>query len=116
FDHTLQGESSPDSVPLVSADAPTLDAGPIHVDLRAFAVHMDSTPVALTRLEFDLLIYLMRNAGRVVSHQELVQQVIQGVYRKESSLVRVHVAHLRRKLGTAGTSIVTVRGLGILFQ
>jgi two-component system OmpR family response regulator len=86
------------------------------VDLRGFAVFAGGLPLALTRLEFDLLVYLMRNADRVVCHEELVQQVIQGIYRKESSLIRVHVAHLRRKLGTAGTSVVTVRGRGFLFQ
>ena len=98
------------------ARATRLDAGPIQVDLRAFGVTVAGLPVPLTRLEFDLLVYLMRNADSVVVHQELMQQVVQGVYRKNSSLIRVHVAHLRKKLGPGGTLIQTVRGRGFLFR
>ena len=94
----------------------TLDAGAIHVDFRTFDVSANEQPVPLTRLEFDLLVYLIRRAGRVVGSEELMQQVVQSAYRKESSLIRVHVAHLRKKLGPTAESIVTVRGRGFLFR
>jgi DNA-binding response OmpR family regulator len=70
----------------------------------------------LTRLEFDILAYLMEHADRVVSHEELVREVIGGVYHRESSLIRVHVAHLRRKLGPSATALETVRGRGLRFR
>jgi DNA-binding response OmpR family regulator len=92
-----------------------LHRGAICMDFERFAAHANGRVLTLTRLEFDLLAYLMRHAHRVVSQEELVQRVIHGVYRAESSLIRVHVAHLRRKLGLQAGVIETVRGRGLRF-
>src|ERR1043165_8065629 len=62
--------------------------GSIYVDLCTVSVRVANASVALTRLEFDLLVYLMRNASRVVSSQELMQQVVQSVYRRDYSVIR----------------------------
>lgn len=90
--------------------------GPVRLNLDRFSAHANGSELSLTRLEFDLLAYLMRNACRVVAQEEIVRQVVRGVYRGESSLVRVHVAHLRRKLGRVAFVIQTVRGRGFLFR
>jgi DNA-binding response OmpR family regulator len=113
LDYRPYRESSTNSLPPAPA---TLDAGIIHVNLRTFDVSTNERPVPLTRLEFDLLVYLIRNAGRVVCPEELMQHVVRSAYRKESSLIRVHVTHLRKKLGPTAASIVTVRGRGFLFR
>jgi two-component system response regulator CpxR len=70
----------------------------------------------LTRLEFDLLDLLVQSAGRVVPYRELVERVLGCVFVPESTALRVHVAHLRRKLGGAAGAIVTVRGRGLCFD
>src|SRR4051794_3203242 len=116
FEQSHQQAPSTGTSPSTSGDAPTLTLGAIHVDLRTFAVRAAGTPLSLTRLEFDLLVYLMTNTDRVVCYQELVQNVIQGVYRKDSSLIRVHIAHLRKKLGLTAMAITTIRSRGVHFQ
>ena len=93
-----------------------LQVGPLSVDFARFVVSVKDEPVALTRMEFELLAYLMRNADRVVSQKELVEEVIGGIYSADSSVVRVHVAHLRQKLGVAAGVISTSRGRGFLFD
>jgi DNA-binding response OmpR family regulator len=94
----------------------TLHLGRIHADLQTFTVSANERYVRLTRLEFDLLVYLMRHAGRVVSREELTQRVFQAVYRKDSSLIRVHLSHLRKKLGIESDPIATVTGRGLVFR
>jgi DNA-binding response OmpR family regulator len=74
-------------------------------------VHVDGRRVALTQREFDLLDYLVRRAGRVVTRDELLESVWGFVSPGETRTVEVHVAQLRKKLGTPDL-IETVRGVG----
>jgi DNA-binding response OmpR family regulator len=67
--------------------------------------------VSLTQREFDLLDYLVRRAGRVVTRDELLESVWGFVSPGETRTVEVHVAQLRKKLGHPDL-IETVRGLG----
>jgi DNA-binding response OmpR family regulator len=90
-------------------------AAALRVDLATFEVHARARRIPLTRTEFDVLVYLMRNWHRVVSQQELVRQVIGGAHSSDSSVIRVHIAHLRRKLGPDSAAIRTVRGRGFRF-
>jgi DNA-binding response OmpR family regulator len=85
----------------------------VAIDLTCFKVYADGLSLALTRLEFDLLVYLFRNSHRVVPASELVTQVIRSAHSPGSSLIRVHISHLRRKLGCAANIIETVRGRGL---
>jgi DNA-binding response OmpR family regulator len=93
-----------------------LELGPVCLELACFTVNVHGWPVALTRLEFDLLAYLMQNEDRVVPTKELVHEVMHSVHNGQSSSLRVHVAHLRRKLGSAGRLVETVRGRGLRFD
>ena len=72
---------------------------------------MDGRRVALTQREFDLLDYLVRRAGRVVTRDELLESVWGFMSPGETRTVEVHVAQLRKKLGTPDL-IETVRGVG----
>jgi DNA-binding response OmpR family regulator len=90
--------------------------GPVRVDRDAFSVFVNDAAVLTTRLEFDLLAYLVANAGRVISPKELFEMVIGTAYSPESALLRVHVAHLRRKLGAAALALRTVRGRGLVWD
>jgi|SRR5215471_3073914 len=66
----------------------------------------------LPRAERKLFRYLLSQRGRIVSQQELIEQVFGGVHVDGTALVRVHVSHLRRWLGAHGTHLRTFRGVG----
>jgi two-component system OmpR family response regulator len=85
--------------------------GPVTVARGAREVHVDGRKVALTQREFDLLEYLARRAGRVVTRDELLESVWGFVSPGETRTVEVHIAQLRKKLGHPDL-IETVRGLG----
>jgi two-component system, OmpR family, KDP operon response regulator KdpE len=55
-------------------------------------------PIRLTPIEWGLLEVLVRNAGRLVAPKQLLQEVWGPAYGEESNYLRVHLAHLRRKL------------------
>jgi len=87
----------------------------ILIDHDRYATYVDGRSIALTRVEFDILELLARHCNRVVSTGELLRTAIRGTSRESSSLIRVHVCHLRRKLGPAAVMLQTVRGRGLLF-
>jgi DNA-binding response OmpR family regulator len=82
----------------------------IQADARRVLLHDD--PVDLTRLEFDLLLYLCRNPGRVHRRSTLLAEVWGIAEHLGSRTVDVHVRRLRGKLGF--DPITTVRGVGYL--
>jgi two-component system response regulator CpxR len=92
-----------------------LALGPIEISFDELTVRAGGHSIPLTFMEFDTLAYLMRSAPRVVSQQELFSSVAGSVYHAQSSLMRVHVSNLRRKLGAHGQVIHTVRGRGFQF-
>jgi two-component system, OmpR family, response regulator len=85
--------------------------GPVTVARGAREVHVDGRKVVLTQREFDLLDYLVRRAGQVVTRDELLESVWGFISPGETRTVEVHVAQLRKKLGRPDL-IETVRGLG----
>ena len=85
--------------------------GTVIVSRGAREVHVDGRKVVLTQREFDLLDYLVRRAGQVVTRDELLESVWGFVTPGETRTVEVHVAQLRKKLGQPDL-IETVRGLG----
>jgi DNA-binding response OmpR family regulator len=93
------------------ADEDVLSLGPVVLVRGAREVRVDDQEVELTQREFDLLEYLMRNAGQVVTRDQLLESVWGFLSPGETRTVEVHVAQLRKKLGRADL-IRTVRGLG----
>lgn len=89
-----------------------LQAAGLRLDPAARSVLRDGEPVALSTREFDLLQALMLNAGRVLSREQLEQQLYSWGQEVESNAVEVHIHHLRKKLGAE--RIQTVRGVGYL--
>lgn len=87
-----------------------LRAQDVALDPAAHTVQLAGAPVALAAREYDLLLALMLNAGRVLSREQLEQHLYSWGREVESNAVEVHVHHLRRKL--APTVIQTVRGVG----
>jgi DNA-binding response OmpR family regulator len=88
-----------------------LELGDVALDPRAREVHVAGEPVELTGKEFDLLAYLLENAGIVVSRDQLLDRVWGMSYAGGTRTVDVHVAQLRRKLGRPD-AVRTVRGSG----
>lgn len=87
-----------------------LRCGPVTLDPSARQVSLDGTSVTLSTREFDLLHALMINAGRVMSREQLEQQLYSWGYEVDSNAIEVHIHHLRRKLQPE--LIQTVRGIG----
>lgn len=89
-----------------------LQAQGVTLDVASRSASRDGLAVALSTREFDLLHALMLSAGRVLSREQLEQQLYAWGQEVESNAVEVHVHHLRKKLGTE--LIQTVRGVGYL--
>ena len=89
-----------------------LELGVVRADTAAHTVLSDGQEVTLTHKEYELLLALMQNAGRVLSREQLMQRVWGYDFEGESRTVDVHVKTLRQKLGAGGAQIKTVRGAG----
>jgi DNA-binding response OmpR family regulator len=104
----------------VAAQAPTttLTGGDVEVDLLTREVRRDGVVVRLSTTEFELLVYLLRNAGRVLSREQILRAVWGYEYDPGTNVVDVYVGYLRRKLRQNGETdpIVTVRSVGYRFD
>ncbi len=90
----------------------TLQAQGVTLDAARRSVSQAGQTVVLSTREFDLLQALMLSAGRVLSREQIEQQLYSWGQEVESNAVEVHIHHLRKKLG-AGL-IQTIRGVGYL--
>ncbi len=88
----------------------TLTCGEIVLEPSSRRVSLKGEPVLLSTREFDLLHVLMLNADRVMSREQLEQQLYSWGYEVDSNAIEVHIHHLRRKLHA--DVIQTVRGVG----
>ncbi|GGM15267.1 response regulator transcription factor [Nakamurella endophytica] len=92
-----------------------LVAGPVRMDVERHVVSVQGTEVALPLKEFDLLEYLMRNTGRVLTRGQLIDRVWGADYVGDTKTLDVHVKRLRAKIEpdpAAPRYLITVRGLG----
>ena len=92
-----------------------LEAGPVRMDVERHVVAVDGTTVALPLKEFDLLEFLLRNAGRVLTRGQLIDRVWGSDYVGDTKTLDVHVKRLRAKLEPDPANpkyLLTVRGLG----
>jgi DNA-binding response OmpR family regulator len=98
--------------PALAGPARTVTVGGIHVDTDARKVIVDRAAVELTRVEFDLIAALARRPGAAISRAWLAEHVLDPAREGDERTLDAHVSRLRRKLGDAGKSIVTVWGVG----
>lgn len=100
---------------IAKSDA-VLEVGALRLVPTARAAWCEGVALPLTTIEYDILEFLIRAAGRVVSRDELTA----ALYRRRASpfdrAIDVHVSRLRKKLGPYGERIGTVRGVGYLFR
>lgn len=94
--------------------APTLEAGGIRLDLVDRRAERDGHVVDLPKREAELLAYLMRHAGRVCTHEEILAAVWEYDHDPGTNIVQVYIGYLRRKLGRPNSPapIETVRSVG----
>src|SRR3990172_690055 len=95
-----------------------LERDGVVLDLDGHTLLVEGSPVDLTPIEFELLLLLMRNAGKVLTHRSLLQTVWGSEYGGEVEYLRVYVGRLRRKIETdpsRPTHLLTEHGLGYRF-
>ena len=90
--------------------------GQLAVDMEKHSVHMDAKPLDLSPKEFDLLVSLLRNHGKVMTRAELSETVWGHQYFGNTRTVDVHVGRLRKKLGKMGEKIRTVERIGYRYE
>ncbi|MBT1191033.1 response regulator transcription factor [Rhodococcus kroppenstedtii] len=96
-------------------DTSVLSAGPVRMDVERHVVQVNGETITLPLKEFDLLEYLLRNSGRVLTRGQLIDRVWGADYVGDTKTLDVHVKRLRSKIEADPAKpvhLVTVRGLG----
>ncbi|MCW2724672.1 MAG: two component transcriptional regulator, winged helix family [Frankiales bacterium] len=96
-----------------------LEAGPVRMDVDRHRVTVAGAAVQLPLKEFELLELLLRNAGRVLTRQQLIDRVWGSDYVGDTKTLDVHVKRLRAKVEPEPSTprhLLTVRGLGYKFE
>jgi len=99
----------------VASPAPVFKSSRLEVDLSRRQVTLEGTPVKLTATEYALLALLVRNAGRVLTHRQLLTEVWGPKSAEHNLYLRVYIAHLREKLEANPAKpelIITEAGIG----
>lgn len=90
----------------------------LKIDLAKHLVTLDGSEVRLTKTEYDILSYLVRNAGRVITYDLLISKVRGPEYEGDTQMLRVHVGNLRKKIERdldRPKYIITEPGIGYRF-
>ncbi len=93
-----------------------LRSGDIEIDIPRHRVSVKGQEIVLTPMEFKLLVILLERHGRVQSREQLLSDVWNIEADITTRTVDTHVKRLRQKLGKAGDSLLTIRGLGYRFD
>ncbi|PXA68502.1 response regulator transcription factor [Cryobacterium arcticum] len=100
-------------------DDSVLAAGTVRMDLERHTVSVSGTVVNMPLKEFELLEYLLRNAGRVLTRGQLIDRVWGTDYFGDTKTLDVHIKRIRSRIEAIPsdpTMLVTVRGLGYRFE
>jgi len=98
---------------------PTIEAGAVRSDIERHVVSVRGENVTMPLKEFDLLEFLVRNSGRVLTRNQLIDRVWGADYVGDTKTLDVHIKRLRAKIEIDPSSPVhinTVRGLGYKFE
>jgi two-component system phosphate regulon response regulator PhoB len=88
----------------------------LRIDRNEKICYLHDTPVALTRTEFDILLFFLNHRNRIYSREEIIQQVWAENVVVTSRTIDTNITRLRRKLGEYGSNIVTRLGFGYGFK
>ena len=84
--------------PAAGADTTIIEEGDFRIDLESRNVQVSGKDVHLSPKEFDLLLFFIRNAGKVMTHRTLLAKIWGGDYTDQTEYLRVFVRHLRKKI------------------
>jgi two-component system response regulator RegX3 len=101
------------------ADGGVLEAGPVRMDVDRHVVTVNGDSAQLPLKEFELLEFLLRNSGRVLTRSQLIDRVWGSDYVGDTKTLDVHVKRLRSKIEpdpAKPVHLLTVRGLGYKFE
>jgi len=100
----------------VDAGATQLSVGDLHMDVRSRKVSRGGRAITLQPREFQLLEYLMRHVGQVVTRTMLLENVWDYHFDPQTNIVDVHISNLRQKIEIQGEKplVKTVRGAGYM--
>ncbi|HMH44403.1 MAG TPA: response regulator transcription factor [Pyrinomonadaceae bacterium] len=84
--------------PPIDPAAHILKAGEFHIDLEAHTATQSGKDLRLTPKEFDLMVHLFRNAGKVLTHHSLLGAVWGGDFTEQTEYLRVFIGQLRKKI------------------
>jgi two-component system KDP operon response regulator KdpE len=79
-------------------DKPILQVEDLRLDLTRRQVTVDKKQISLTPTEYEILRLLLQNAGKVLTHHQLLRQVWGSAYESEMHILRVNISNLRRKI------------------
>ena len=98
--------------------SPLLTVGDLTIDTNIRTVSRAGTAIQLSAREYDILVYLALNSGRVVSRTELIEHIYETDYEWDSNVIDVYISYLRTKIdkGYPAPLIQTVRGAGYLLK
>jgi len=109
----LRRATRPAGDDLAGEDAEKLRVSDLELDEEHWTCHRSGTPVELSPTEFRLLAYMMRNPGRMLTRQQLLENVWGWEFAGQSQVVETYVSYLRRKLDPLGPPLIhTQRGVG----
>lgn len=94
------------------SDGNEYSIGPLFLNPDKHIIQVEGQDVTLTLKEFQLLCYLVKNRGKVMTRDQILQEIWGYEFDGENRTVDVHIRTLRSKLGKAGDLIETVRGIG----
>lgn len=98
---------------------PTIEAGLVRIDIERHVVSVRGENITMPLKEFDLLEFLVRNSGRVLTRNQLIDRVWGADYVGDTKTLDVHIKRLRAKIEIDPSNplhINTVRGLGYKFE
>lgn len=102
-----------------AADAEVVSSGDLRVDLMRRECFRGETPLQLKPKEFDLLLFFLRNRGRAVTREQLLNQIWGYQFAGDTRTVDVHIRWLRQKIEpdpAVPRRLITVRGTGYRFE
>ncbi len=88
----------------------------MRIDRNGKTCYLNNEPVALTRTEFDILLFFLSHRNRIYSREEIIKQVWPGDVVVTNRTIDTNITRLRRKLGEYGSNIVTRLGFGYGFK
>ncbi len=101
-----------ESLAQAASESPVFELGSLRVDMATRDVSISGERVKLTPLEYKLLVTLIKHAGKIVTHRQLLAEVWGQEYVEESQYLRLYIGYLRKKLQDGASFILNEPGVG----